>query len=346
MLIDSSFSGIMERVFSGHPFSREEAEGLVDSMIDGRMSDVRIAAVLTGMRFGNPSAQQEIVSGGIGSVCKHANVMTLGGKALPLVDCSGVGRNGNSGASVATLASVIASASGAWVAQFGSRSLSGRCGAAELLEALEVRLAHNESNVSEDLREAGISFLYAPAFYPNLKHIAAVRKSLGFHTVFDLLFPLVNPVPLCGQLLGVFDRNLMRVAAECLVVRGRSRGLVVYAEDGADEISVCGPTHVVRVVDGVLSEELWTPHDFDMECHVEREFCERPAEECATDFVRTLKGNRDCASLTDAACVNAGAVLWCAGIVPTVKDGVRLARKTVTSGAALAKLESWRALNP
>lgn len=338
MIIDKNFSRIMEQVFSGKRFTREETRALVDSMIDGAMSDVRIAAVLTGLRFA--PLTEEIMLGAIDSAQRHTPRQTYG-EFQHLVDCSGTGGDSLLTVNISTMAALVAAAAGAQVAKFGSRSVMGRCGSADVLEAVGVRLAQTAGDVTFDLSHVGISFLYSPAFYPGLRHISAVRKSLGFHTLFDVLVPLANPVALKGQLIGVYAADLQVLLAKCLVEMGRERALVVHSDEGLDEISVCGPTRVIKVMRGTQSAEIWKPADFGIQSASPKDLQGGGAEENSRIFLEVIQGVRQ-GPILDAVLINAAAVLWCAGVCDHVKDGLLLARTAITSGAARVKLESWQ----
>ena len=313
MNIDRSFSPFMEQVFSGRRLSRADVGRLVDAMIDGTMSDVRVAAVLTGLRF--VPFGQDIVLGALEAVFRHADRSRVPEPGL--VDCSGTGGDGSSTVNISTMAAVVAAAAGARVAKFGSRSMTSKCGSADVLEAQGVHLSTSLAEVDTDLARTGISFLYAPAFYPQLRHISQVRRSLGFHTLFDVLVPLANPLPLSGQLLGVYSKDLQVVAARCLGKLGRTRALVVHSDDGLDEISVCGPTQVLKVQGTLNSVEIWRPQDFGLTPRTLDQLRGGGIEENVRAFDSVFDG-KEPGAVTDAVLLNAAGVLWCAGVVEDV----------------------------
>ena len=341
MIIDKNFSPIMEQVFSGRRLNREEVSALVDSMIDGAMSDVRVAAVLTGLRF--LPVTQDMMLGAIDSISKRSPKQTYP-KLRHLVDCSGTGGDGQSTVNISTMAGVVAASCGAQVAKFGSRSVTSKCGSADVLEALGVRLAQSQREVQQDLEAQGISFLYSPAFYPSLRHISAVRKSLGFHTIFDLLVPLSNPLQLVGQLIGVYSKDLQVLVAKCLSELRRERALVVHSDEGLDEISVCGPTRVIKVVGQMQSAEIWSPSDFGLKTAAIGDLRGGGADENARVFEDVLSGKMT-GPVGDAITMNAAAVLWCAGLASTVGEGFEQAKAALSNGKAIAKLREWRQAN-
>ncbi|MCA2959608.1 MAG: anthranilate phosphoribosyltransferase [Silvanigrellales bacterium] len=339
MIIDKSFSPFMEQVFSERRLSRDDVGRLLDAMIDGTMSDVRVAAVLTGLRF--VPFGQDIVLGALHAVLRHTERGTPSSEAL--VDCSGTGGDGSSTVNISTMAAVVAAAAGARVAKFGSRSVTSKCGSADVLEAQGVHLSTSLAEVDADLTRAGISFLYAPAFYPQLRHISQVRRSLGFHTLFDVLVPMANPLPLTGQLLGVYSKDLQVVVGRCLVELGRKRALVVHSDEGLDEISVCGPTQVLKVQGTLSSVEIWRPQDFGLQTRSLSDLRGGGIEENARAFTAVLDA-KEPNGITDAVLLNAAGVLWCAGLCDDLSSGLEQARAALVSGKARALFDSWRSL--
>lgn len=338
MIIDRSFSPVMEKVFSGHRLGREEVGALVDAMVDGTMSDARIAAVLTGLRFAPLS--QDVMMGALEAILRHVEHPRLDDVG-PLVDCSGTGGDGSSTVNISTMAAVVAASAGAKVAKFGSRSVTSKCGSADVLEAQGVRLSTTLEECARELRRVGVSFLYAPAFYTQLRHISLVRKSLGFHTIFDILVPLANPLVLHGQLLGVYSKDLQVVAGRCLAELGRKRALVVHSDDGLDEISVCGPTQVLKVQETLQGVEIWKPQDFGLRSWPLSDLRGGGVEENVRAFATLLDGKGE-GAIADACLLNAAGVLWCAGLVDEVSDGLERAKAAVASGRARVLFEEWR----
>jgi anthranilate phosphoribosyltransferase len=339
MMIDKSFSPMMEQIFSGHRLSREEVSKLVDAMVEGRLSDVRIAAVLTGLRFAPWNS--EIMMGALTSVLRHVEVPpTYAPQGI--VDCSGTGGDSSQTVNISTMAGVVASACGARVAKFGSRSVTSRCGSADVLEAQGIPLSTRLEDVQKDIESVGISFLYAPAFYSELRHISQVRRSLGFHTIFDVLVPLANPLPLQGQLLGVYSKDLQVVVGKCLSELGRKRALVVHSDDGLDEVSVCGPTQILKVEGSIQSVEIWKPQDFGFKMWNMEQLRGGGVEENVRAFVQVLEGV-EATAVSDAVLFNAAAILWTAQICDDLKIGLEMARHAMVSGQAKSLFEKWKA---
>ncbi len=338
MLIDKNFSPIMEQVFSGRRLTRVEMGAIAESIIDSVMSDVRVAAVLTGLRF--TPLTSELMMGALECVLSKSERLNYP-QFSSMVDCSGTGGDNLATVNISTMAAVVAAAAGAHVAKFGSRSVTSRCGSADVLEAMGVKLAQNVNDVNADFNAAGLSFLYSPSFYPALKHLSAVRKSIGFHTIFDVLIPLANPVNITGQLLGVYSPDLIPIVAQCLLELGRRRALVVHSVEGLDEISVCGPTHVAKIAKGTITNEIWNPSDFGINVSPIDSLKGAGTEENARIFKETLSA-KEFGPIFDAVTLNAAATLWCAELCDDVRVGLEICRAVVKSGGALRKLEEWQ----
>jgi anthranilate phosphoribosyltransferase len=333
---DSVFSQFMEHLFAGARLQRSEMRSFTDAILHSNLSDIRIASLLTAFRL--TPLTQDIVLGALESLTQSQSAS----RSLPhMVDNSGTGGDGSHTYNISTMAAVVASASGAKVAKFGTRSISSRCGSADVLEAMGVRLSRSLTSMNAQLEQNNLSYLYAPALFPALQHLSVVRKSLGFHTIFDLLVPLANPAPLAGQLVGVYSPDIQILVARCLQDLGRQRALVVHSEDGLDEISVCGPSRVIQLLDGQHNAEIWTPADFGLPTYKKDALRGAGIEENALCFVNTLAGKNP-GAVEDAVVINAAATLWCASVVSSMNSGIDLAREAIRNGKASQALEHWR----
>lgn len=351
---DSLFTQFMEHLFAGARLHRHEVRKFMDAILHSNLSDVRISSILTAFRL--TPMTQDIVMGALESLtdlAAHPPISNIPGKAPSpsisqpfkkephLVDNSGTGGDGSNTYNISTMAAVVASACGAKVAKFGTRSISSRCGSADVLEALGVSLSRSVSSMQHQLEQFNLSYLYAPALFPALQHLGVVRKSLGFHTIFDLLVPLANPAPLTGQLVGVYSPDIQVLVARCLQDLGRERALVVHSEDGLDELSVCGPSRVIQLMNGQQNAEIWNPADFGMPTYKKDALRGAGIEENAQCFLETLQG-RNPGAVEDAVVLNAAATLWCAAKVDSMKIGIDHARAAIQNGKAAHTLELWR----
>jgi anthranilate phosphoribosyltransferase len=343
---ENFFVTSMEKVFLGTRLNSDEIRQLMDGLLHANLSDARVAALLTALRLS--TITQELILSSLESFKQSLKQFSgIDLSETRVVDNSGTGGGQSATYNISSMSAVLAAAAGACIAKFGSRSLSGHCGSADVLESLGIPFAKKPEQFQRQLKEVGISYLYAPALIPPLQHINVVRRSLGFHTILDLLLPLANPAPLYGQVLGVYSEDVQILAARCLNALGRQRALVVHSEDGLDEISVSRPTRIVRLVDGHQSAEVWRPEDFGLKLYEKHALVGGGMEENTQCFRNVLAGHAD-GAVTDAVILNAAATLWCAAVVDTVHDGVSLAQETLRSGRAEQKLKQWKesALEP
>jgi anthranilate phosphoribosyltransferase len=238
---------------------------------------------------------------------------------------------------LSTGAAIVAAAAGAKVAKHGNRSVTSLCGSADVLEALGVTLSNEPAELVRVLDEVGIVFLFAPHHHGSLRAVGPVRKSLGVRTVFNQLGPLANPAGAKRQLIGVYDRSLVRPMAEALALLGAERAYVVHSEDGMDEVSPCAPTYFAKIQGGSVQEGEFRPSDFGL-----RDLDWSALEPGAT-IAESAKILASALDGTDrvrgrALVPNAAVALLVAGLVATVEEGARLAEETISSGAAASTL--------
>ncbi|MEN9529484.1 MAG: anthranilate phosphoribosyltransferase [Pseudomonadota bacterium] len=343
---DSIFTHFMEHLFAGARLQRNEVRRFMDGILQSSLSDVRVSSILTAFRL--TPLTQEVVMGALESLTQagvqnHPGVFHRKAQQTTegLVDNSGTGGDGSQTYNISTMAAVVAAAAGAKVAKFGTRSISSRCGSADVLESVGVHLTRSLADLESQIERTGLSYLYAPSILPALQHLSLVRKSLGFHTIFDLLVPLANPAPLSGQLVGVYSEDIQVLTARCLQDLGRKRAIVVHSEDGLDEISVCGPSRIIQLIDGQQNAAIWTPTDFSMPTYKKDALKGAGIEENANCFKATLDG-RNQGAVEDAVVLNAAATLWCASVVDSMPEGIAKARQALKSGEAAHKLAQWR----
>jgi anthranilate phosphoribosyltransferase len=258
--------------------------------------------------------------------------------APAVVDTCGTGGDGTGTFNISTTTAFVVAGCGVTVAKHGNRSVSSRCGSADLIEALGVNLNAPPDVVEEAVRTIGIGFLFAPLYHSAMKHAAAARKELGIRSIFNMLGPLTNPAGANCQLLGVYAPQLTEMFAEALRLLGSRRALVVHGHDGLDEVSVCAPTRVTELKDGLIRT-----YDIDPERYLGRRA--EPAEVAGGDPLfnaaitrRVLDG--ESGGAREVVLLNAAAALMAAGAAERFEDGIRLAAASIDSGAAGRKLEN------
>ncbi len=254
-----------------------------------------------------------------------------------LVDTCGTGGDKTKTFNVSTLAAFVAAGAGASVAKHGNRSVTSRCGSADVLEKLGYNLGVAPSLVKETIERNGVGFMFAPNFHPAMKNVAPVRKELGVRTVFNLMGPLINPAGADSQVVGVYSPELVEKVAEVLRLLGSREVMVVHSLEGMDEISTSGKTLVAWMRDGKVTTDELTPEDFGVERSLSPPWEVDGVEEGAKTALRVLGGTAD-ARLTDIVVANSAAALVVGGRADDLAEGAEMARESIRSGAALTKL--------
>ena len=258
---------------------------------------------------------------------------------MALFEIVGTGGDNAHSFNISTTAGLVAAAGGVKVAKHGNRAASSKCGTADCLEALGVNIQQSPKRCKELLNEVGMCFLFAQKYHTSMKYVGAIRKELGFRTVFNILGPLTNPASPSTQLLGVYDEYLVEPLAQVLISLGLKRGMVVYGQDKLDEISLSAPTTVCEFKNGWFKTYTVTPEQFGFERCEKKDLEGGSPEENANITRAVLNGEKG--HKRNAVLLNAGAALYIAGKAETFEDGVRLAGEIIDSGAALKTLEKF-----
>ncbi|MBW8060090.1 MAG: anthranilate phosphoribosyltransferase [Solirubrobacterales bacterium] len=322
----------IDAVCAGDHLTADHAAAVLAEIMEGRSGEVQTAAFLIALR-----AKGETVSELVGLVrtmrALAAPVAT--GRADP-VDTAGTG-GGPSTFNVSTTAALVAAGAGCVVAKHGNRSNTSRCGSADLLEALGVRIDLDPEQVGRCIDEVGFGFMFAPRHHAAMAHVVPVRKALGVRTIFNFLGPLTNPAGAQRQLLGVSDRHYQETIAEALVDLGSVRAMVVAAEDGVDELSISSRTRVIEVAEGRTEEWFVEPGQFGLgEAELEEVAGGAPDENAAASRA-VLEGEGG--PRRDLVLLNAGAAVYVGGLAGSLAEGVEKAAAAVDSGAARQLLD-------
>lgn len=327
----------LEALLERRELSAEEAAAGVQSIIDGA-DPCQAAAFLVLLRAKGETAHE--VAGMVRTMRQHMVRVSPG---VPCLDIVGTGGDGYHTVNFSTAASVVAAACGAKVAKHGNRSVSSSCGSADVLEELGVKLTLPAAAVEKCVREAGIAFMFAPAFHPAMKNIVPVRKALGVRTIFNVLGPLLNPAECEHNLIGVYSEAMVRLMADALHALGVRRAMVVFC-GGLDELAPVAVAVTAMVTpDGV---EMGTLDPFALgfdKCSIE-DLRGGDAKHNAAVLRQIFAGELS-GPVTDTVVLNAAAGLFVAGVAPSVAAGCEMARKAVANGAALEVLQKWVALS-
>ena len=323
----------IKKLVDGHNLERAEMHAVFAEMMDGKASDVQKSALLIALRMKGETAEE--ITGAAMAMRERVTPLTVDRRNL--VDTCGTGGDGRGTFNISTVAALVAAGAGAAVAKHGNRAVSSSCGSADLLMELGVAIDLDAARMSEVLRRTGISFLFAPKLHPAMGAVAGVRRELAVRTIFNILGPLTNPASARRQVIGVYSDHLVEIVARVLLALGAEHALVVHSHDGLDEISVSANTHVAEVRDGKIRTYEVTPVELNVRQHpIEAMAGGAPAENAriARAVLAGEKGAR-----SDIVAVNAGAALYVSGAVPSIRDGVALARQSIASGQARRKLE-------
>jgi anthranilate phosphoribosyltransferase len=328
----------------GNDLSRKEAEAAMEEILSGRAGDAEIAAFLTALRFKGETVDELV--GFATAMRRHATPIFPPGHPLAdeaLVDTCGTGGDASGTFNVSTAAAFVVAGAGVRVAKHGNRSISSRCGSADVLEQLGVWIDMPPASVARAIEEVGIGFLFAPAVHSATRHAMAARRELKMRTVFNLLGPLTNPAGASAQVVGVYDASLTALMAQALGELGVRRAFVVHGADGLDEISISGETHVAELRDGVVRTFTVTPEDFGLRGAPLDTIRGGDAKQNAEIIHKVLGRSmlyRDHGPHRDIVLANAAAALVAAGRAQDFLDGVRLAAHSIDTGAARERLEA------
>ena len=322
------------KIVSKGDLTYNEAYTVMNEIMSGETTATQNAAFLAALSTKSARAETtDEIAGCAAAMRDHATKVETGMDVLEIV---GTGGDNAQSFNISTTSALVAAAGGVKVAKHGNRAASSRSGTADCLEALGVNIDQSPERCVELLKEAGMCFFFAQKYHTSMKYVGAIRRELGFRTVFNILGPLTNPASPTMQILGVYDDYLVEPLAQVLVNLGVRRGMVVYGMDKLDEISVSAPTKVCEIRDGWFRTTMIKPEDFGFERCAKDELVGGTPEENAEitlDILRGVKGPKRTAVL-----MNAGAALYIAGKAASLKDGVALAAELIDSGKALATL--------
>lgn len=325
-------SNAIREVMSGRHLQRDDMYEVFSDVMDGRTTDVQKSAFLVALRMKGETAHE--ITGAAEAMRERVTPLEVDRRNL--VDTCGTGGDGRGTFNISTVAALVAAGAGANVAKHGNRAVSSACGSADLLAELGVKIDLDAPQMSEVLRQTGISFLFAPKLHPAMSAVASVRRELGVRTIFNVLGPLTNPAFAKRQVLGVYADELVDVVADVLNALGAEHALVVHSRDGLDEISVSAATHVCEVRDGRIRSFELQPEDAGVPRHPIEAIAGGDAKVNAGIARAILEGGNG--ARHDVVVLNAGAALYVSGAAESIREGVELAHKSIRTGAALGKL--------
>lgn len=323
------------KIVNKEDLSYDEAYTVMNEIMSGETSATQNAAFLAALSTKSARAETtDEIAGCAAAMRAHAIRVETD---MELFDIVGTGGDNAHSFNISTTSAFVAAAGGMKVAKHGNRAASSQCGTADCLEALGVNIHQSPEKCKELLREAGMCFFFAQKYHTSMKYVGAIRRELGFRTVFNILGPLTNPGTPSMQLLGVYDEYLVEPLAQVLINLGIRRGMVVYGQDRLDEISLSAPTTICEIRDGWFKTSVISPEDFGFARCTKEDLQGGTPEENARLTLEVLQGEKG--HRRNAVLLNAGAALYIGGKAESVHTGVALAADLIDSGQALGVLQ-------
>lgn len=312
----------------------DEAYAVMNEIMSGQTTATQNAAFLAALSTKSTRAETiDEIAGCAAAMRAHATQVETG---MDIFEIVGTGGDNAHSFNISTTSALVAAAGGMKVAKHGNRAASSQCGTADCLEALGVNIRQSPKRCLELLNEVGMCFFFAQEYHTSMKYVGAIRKELGFRTVFNILGPLTNPGTPSLQLLGVYDEYLVEPLAQVLISLGIRRGMVVYGQDRLDEISMSAPTTVCEIRDGWFRTSVITPEEFGFTRCTKEDMKGGTPEENAEITLSVLNGEKG--AKRDAVLLNAGAALYIGEKAESIKEGIILAAEIIDSGKVLTTL--------
>ena len=328
-----SFKDYLNQIISGKDLSDNQMTDVMTEIMTGKLSSSQIAGFMIGMRI-KGEAIEEIASAA--KVMRdHSNSVTLNNRKH-LIDTCGTGGDSLQTFNVSTVSALIAAAAGARVAKHGGRSVSSKCGSADVLEKIGVNVNLTHDQMTKLVDKIGIGFMFAPNYHPAMKYVAPVRKDLGVRTFFNILGPLTNPANAPSQIVGVYDLSLCSIFVKVLNILGSNHVMSVSGRDGMDEISITGPTFVAELKNGHIAEYTIKPEDFNIS-RGSIEDIKVDSVEQSEYMIKTILDGRH-STARNIAALNAGAAIYISGLTKDIGSGVNKAIEVIDNGSAMNKL--------
>lgn len=314
------------------------AELVMDEIMSGQATDIQKSAYLVALSMKGETIDE--ITASAAGMRKHCIKLL---HEMDVLEIVGTGGDQSNSFNISTTSALVISAAGVPVAKHGNRAASSKCGAADVLEALGVNIMISPEESTKILQEIGICFLFAQNYHIAMKHVGPVRRELGIRTVFNVLGPLSNPAGAKLQLMGVYDEALVEPLAKVLLNLGVKNAMVVYGNDGLDEISMSAPTTVCEIKDGAFSSYQITPQEFGFSQCTKEDLVGGTPEENANITRKILDGKKG--PKRDAVVINSAAALYIAKKVPSIQEGIQMAEMLIDSGKAKEQLLKFVSLS-
>ena len=328
------FKENLSRIIEKQNLNEEQMSEMITDIFSGNITDAQIGAMMAALATKGETFEE--LAGAARAMRRKA--VRIQASAATVVDTCGTGGDGAHTFNISTTTAFVVAACGVTVAKHGNRSVSSQCGSADLLEALGVKIDTDPEIVEEAVQEIGIGFLFAPRYHSAMKYAAKARKEVGLRSIFNMLGPLTNPAGANCQLLGVYAPQLTEMFAQALHLLGAKRSLVVHGHDGLDEISVCAPTRVSELKDGLIRTYDIYPETFFGQQAAPEDLLGGNPEENAQITRNILNGEKG--PKRNVILINTAAALMAAGQAQDLKEGIQRAETAIDEGAAAQKMEA------
>lgn len=330
MTIDSA----IKKLALKEVLTEEDVRAVINQIMRGEATSAQIGGFLIGLRVNGETPSQ--ILGAVKALRDNLIPVKIEDRAH-LIDTCGTGGDEAKTFNISTAVAIIAASGGAKVAKHGNRAVSSKSGSADVLTELGIKIDFDEIQSKKIIEENGMAFLFAPKYNGAMKNVAKERKELGTRTIFNLIGPLSNPAPLTGQLMGVYDGALIETAAEVLLNLGLERAMVVYGDDGLDEITTTTTTNVCEVKDGKIITYKLDPEKLGFKKATLEDIKGGDAKENSKIILSVLKGEKG--APRDIVVLNSGAALYVAKLADSLEEGIKKAIELVDSGTAFKKYE-------
>ncbi len=325
----------LKKILAGNNLSINEASLVMDTIMKGEATPAQIAGFIIALKQKGEKAEE--VAGMVQSMRYHSVKVII--NDLKAVDGVGTGGDGAHTFNISTASAIVAAAAGVTVAKHGNRSVSSKCGSADLLEKTGGNIDPSPDKVAKNINENNFGFMFAPRFHPAMKHAAGPRKELGVRTVFNILGPMTNPAGVKRQLTGVYSKELMPLVAEVLNLTGSEHIIVAHSHDGLDEFSISAPTDYIEIKNGNKTLHTVAPKDFGIKTHPGNALLGGNPQYNFTILQDLLEGIKS--PYRDATLLNAAGLIYLSDKTESIAEGMSVAAQAVDSGAAKELLATW-----
>ncbi len=330
------FKKLINKLVEANNLNAYEMTYAMNEIMSGNVTPAQIAAFLVALRMKGETIEE--ITQAVYVMKEKAIKINI--KEKTIVDTCGTGGDKVNTFNISTISAIVACGAGVTIAKHGNRAVSSKCGSADLMERLGVKIDTSPSVVEKCLKEIGIGFLFAPIFHPAMKYATPPRREIGVRTIFNILGPLSNPANATSQILGVFRENLTEPLAQVLKNLGIKRAFVVYGEDGMDEVTTTTSTKISELKDGIVKTYNITPEEFGIKRTNISELKGEDIDENVKIALEILKGKKG--PKRDIVCLNASFAIVLGGIAKNIKEGIKIAEESIDSGIAMKKLELLR----